>query len=240
MAVLPGVPIVLYGRVLKGCLACPLCIAGVPPVVCIGLLLCPLSCCLFCLSVRREGLDSVPTVSMARLPVVPLSLLKCFLVYPLYVWWCCLLCPLSIRLPAVPSVFTEVCCAPCYVWQNCLACPLSVRQVFNVESVSCNLAFRAAGRERELPLYLAQLSCIFFSFLSIFPFSSYCVIRSLSFTCPIVCIFSVLIFLFSVTETGLGHLNIYFSDPDRTNTEFFHTWHLYLFLKLIPRHAGTN
>jgi hypothetical protein len=126
------------------------------------------------------------------------------LVYPLSVWWCCLLCPLSIRLPAVPSVFTEVCSAPCY-----LACPLSVRQVFSVESLSCNLAFRA-GRERELPLYLAQLSCIFSSLLSIFPFSSYCVIRSLSFTVPFVCIFSVLIFLYSVTETGLGHKIFFF------------------------------
>jgi hypothetical protein len=135
---------------------------------------------------------------------VPCSVRQCSL--------CPLLCmaglpvvPLSVRLPYVPSV----CSAPCYVWQGFLMCPLSVRQVFSVESLSCNLAFRAAGRERELPLYLAQLSCIFSPLLSIFPFSSYCFIRSLSFTCPFVCISSVLIFLYSVTETGLVHLNFY-------------------------------
>jgi hypothetical protein len=157
---------------------------------------------------------TVPTVSMARLPVVPLSLLKCFLVYPLSVWWYCLLCPLSIRLPAVPSVYTAVLpVPPCYVWLGCLMCPLSVRQVFSVESLSCNLAFRAARRERELPLYLAQLSCIFSPLLSIFSFSSFCVIRSLSFTCPFVCLFSALIFLYTFTERGLGHLYFHFFGP---------------------------
>jgi hypothetical protein len=133
--------------------------------------------------------------------------LSCFLSCPCKAASCALclyrslLCPLLCMagLPGVPPVlYGSAACAPCKA-ASCALClyrsllcpllcmaglphvPLSVRQVFNVESLSCNLAFRAAVRERELPLYLAQLSCIFSPLLSIFPLSSSVLCHQISF-----------------------------------------------------------